>query len=67
MMAEIPRRGAPSVKTEYLIMGGFTDSATTFRVVGQLAEPLASIIKQHRAVAEGRRAIHAGADVLCVL
>ena len=34
MMAEVPRREAPSVKNEGLIMSGFTDSATTFRVIG---------------------------------
>ena len=67
MMAEVPRREAPSVKTEDLVMNGFTDSAATFRVTGQMAEPLASIIKQHRADAVGSRAIHAGAEVRCVL
>ncbi len=56
---EVPRRKAPSVESEVVVMNGFVDSAATFRVIEQVAETPASVIKQHRTVATGRRAIPA--------
>ena len=67
IMAEVPRRKAPSVESEVVVMNGFVDSAATFRVIGQVAEIPASVIKQHRTVATGRRAIPASVDVRVVV
>ncbi len=68
IMAEVPRRKAPSVESEVVVMNGFVDSAATFRVIEQVAETprAASVIKQHRTVATGRRVIPAsvGAQVV---
>ena len=67
IMAEVPRRKAPSVESEVVVMNGFVDSAATFRVIEQVAETLASVIKQHRTVATGRRAIPASVGARVVV
>ncbi len=67
IMAEVPRRKAPSVESEVVVMNGFVDSAATFRVIEQVAEIPASVIKQHRTVATGRRAIPAGVGARVVV
>ena len=67
IMAEVPRRKAPSVESEVVVMNGFVDSAATFRVIEQVAETPASAIKQHRTVATGRRAIPASAEARVVV
>ncbi len=59
IMAEVPRRKVPSVESEVVVMNGFVDSAATLRVIEQVAETPASVIKQHMTVAMGRRAIPA--------
>ncbi len=59
IMAEVPRRQAPSVESEVVVMNGFVDSAATFRVIEQVAETPANVRKQHRTIATGRRAIPA--------
>jgi hypothetical protein len=33
IMAEVPRRKAPSVESEVVVMNGFVDSAAIFRVI----------------------------------
>ena len=66
IMAEVPRRKAPSVESEVEVMNGFVDSAATFRVIGQVATP-ASVIKQHRAVTMRRRAIPASVGARVVV
>ena len=67
IMAEVPRRKAPSVESEVVVMNGFVDSAATFRVIEQVAETPASVIKQHRTVATGRRAILASVGARVVV
>ena len=67
IMAEVPRRKAPSVESEVVVMNGFVDSAATFRVIEQVAETPASVIKQHRTVAMGRRAIPASVGARVVV
>ena len=67
IVAEVPRRKAPSVESEVVVMNGFVDSAATFRVIEQVAETPASVIKQHRTVATDRRAIPASVDVRVVV
>ena len=66
IMAEVPRRRAPSVRSEVVVMNGFVDSAATFRVIEQVAETPANVIKQHRTVATCRRTVPAsvGAQVV---
>ena len=67
IMAEVPRRRAPSVRSEVVVMNGFVDSAATFRVIEQVAKTPASVIKQHRTVAMGRRAIPASVGARVVV
>ena len=67
IVAEVPRRKAPSVESEVVVMNGFVDSAATFRVIGQVVETPASVIKQHRTVATCRRAIPASAEARVVV
>jgi hypothetical protein len=67
IMAEVPRRKTPSVESEVVVMNGFVDSAATFRVIEQVAETPASVIKQHRTVATGRRAIPASVSARVVV
>ena len=67
IMAEVPRRKAPSVESEVVVMNGFVDSAAIFRVIEQVAETPASVIKQHRTVATGRRAIPASVGTRAVV
>ena len=45
MMAEVPRRKAPSVDTELAMVSGYIDSVTVIRVIKQVAEPRAGVLE----------------------
>jgi len=45
MMAEIPRRMAPSVDTELAMVSRDIDSVAVMRVVKQVAEPRAGVLE----------------------
>ncbi len=45
LMAEVPRRKAPSVDTELAVISRYIDSVAVIRVIEQVAEPRAGVLE----------------------
>ena len=45
MMAEVPRRKAPSVDTDLAVVSRYIDSVAVIRVIKQVAEPRAGVLE----------------------